>query len=60
MQDRLAVVFNYHDEWPARIAEFIADLAEWYTAHPSLAELEPVDIASHLADVLDAELLIHE
>ena len=57
--DRLIVVYRHEDKWPARVGELIADLTEWYAAHPALSEVPPDDIAAFLEDVWENEGSVH-
>ena len=57
--DKLSVTFDYEDEWPLRVGEFIIDLSEWYVAHPSITQKSAVEIATFLNDALFDEGLIH-
>ncbi len=58
--ERLPLTINLHDEWPARIGKFIFDLAEWYAAHPKLADHSAADIAGYLESVAFDQGSIHE
>ena len=57
--DSLIAVVRYENEWPARVGEFIASLAEWCSAHPLLSEYSAEDIAGFLLDVWE-DCLTHE
>ena len=57
--DPLTVVIKHQDEWPLRVGEFIVDLAQWYAAHPALSEFTADDIAAFLAEVVEAQFVVH-
>ncbi len=59
MTDELNIALNYKDEWPARIAEFIVNLSEWYAAHPSLVDKSAIEITRHLVSVFDEQFPAH-
>lgn len=58
--DHLLVVLKFEDEWPARVAEFIADIANWLSAHPDLSEFSTSDIVNELESIAFEEGFIHD
>lgn len=57
--ETLVCVYNYEDEWPARIGKFIANLSDWYASHPSLSQFSRDDVATFLFGVFDSEVESH-
>ena len=57
--DQLIVTTCHKDEWPAMVGGFIIDLAEWYAAHPALAEHSAEEIAAFLFEVWENEGSVH-
>ena len=55
----LSVAFDYENEWPLRIGNFIPDVDEWHATHPSLLEFSAADISSLLPGVESAEIEKH-
>ena len=54
--EQLTLVVQHEDEWPARVGKLIADLAEWYAAHPALADHAADDIAAFLLEIWEDAL----
>ena len=45
--DDFTLFIHCEDEWPARVAEFLVGLADWYAAHPCVVD-EPSAILEAL------------